>query len=165
MPAVPTALCLLRVRPLQGERRGRRMHPSVKRKLQQYYMESNCRLYSLLGRDFHWCDPEAPQALASEPHAPVEATAVVAAEASASSSSSGRRRSSSVQEEGGCTSSSGGSGAGKARSAAQGKGTVDLFEAIGVAGGRKGGIPCRLSSEGSLDGGIKSVPAPAMAAV
>ena len=55
-PALTPAPARLRV---QGERRGRRMHPSVKRKLQQYYAQANLRLYSLLGTDFSWADPEA----------------------------------------------------------------------------------------------------------
>ncbi|KAI3436813.1 hypothetical protein D9Q98_006223 [Chlorella vulgaris] len=39
---------------MQGERRGRQMHPSCKRKLQQHFAEPNQRLYALLGRDFGW---------------------------------------------------------------------------------------------------------------
>ena len=47
---------------MAGEKRGRRIHPSVRRRLQRYYQDSNQRLYALLGRDFHWCDPEAGSA-------------------------------------------------------------------------------------------------------
>ena len=47
---------------LQGERRGRRMHPSCKRKLMQHFAEPNLRLYALLGRDFKWADPEGGRA-------------------------------------------------------------------------------------------------------
>lgn len=39
---------------MQGKRRGRRMHPSVERKLRQQFLEPNRRLYALLGRDFQW---------------------------------------------------------------------------------------------------------------
>jgi hypothetical protein len=39
---------------MQGERRGRRMHPSVERKLRQHFAEPNQRLYAMLGRDFMW---------------------------------------------------------------------------------------------------------------
>jgi hypothetical protein len=46
----------------QGERKGRRMHPSVQRRLESYFLEHNMRLYALLGRDFHWADPEAGRA-------------------------------------------------------------------------------------------------------
>lgn len=35
---------------LQGDRRARRMHPNAKRRLHEYYRESNLKLYSLLGR-------------------------------------------------------------------------------------------------------------------
>ncbi|KAL3139790.1 hypothetical protein ABBQ38_004092 [Trebouxia sp. C0009 RCD-2024] len=38
--------------------RGRRMHPSVKQYLTQYFRRSNSMLYSLLGRDFQWADLE-----------------------------------------------------------------------------------------------------------
>ncbi|KAL4457893.1 hypothetical protein ABPG75_012758 [Micractinium tetrahymenae] len=44
---------------MQGERKGRRMHPSCKRKLAQYFAEPNQRLYAMLGVDFNWADPEA----------------------------------------------------------------------------------------------------------
>lgn len=44
---------------MQGERKGRRMHPSCKRKLAQYFAEPNQRLYAMLGVDFSWADPEA----------------------------------------------------------------------------------------------------------
>lgn len=47
---LPPSLC-------QGERRGRRMHPSVKRKLAAYFAEPNLRLFALLGRSFPWTDP------------------------------------------------------------------------------------------------------------
>lgn len=47
---------------MQGERKGRRMHPSVQRRLESYFLEHNMRLYALLGRDFHWADPEAGRA-------------------------------------------------------------------------------------------------------
>jgi hypothetical protein len=127
------------------------MHPSVKRKLQLYYQEPSYRLYSLLGRDFHWTDPEAAA------HGAVEAAAV-AAEASSSSS---------VGHEGGSSSrgadgSSGSSSSGTEKAERVKGAVVDLFEATGVAAGSK--VRGRVSSEGSLDGGIKAVPA-AMAAV
>ncbi|PRW56323.1 sulfotransferase [Chlorella sorokiniana] len=43
---------------MAGERKGRRMHPSVHRKLVRYFQEPNLRLYSLLGRSFGWEDTE-----------------------------------------------------------------------------------------------------------
>lgn len=44
---------------MQGERKGRKLHPSCKRKLRHYFGEHNLRLYALLGRDFRWADPES----------------------------------------------------------------------------------------------------------
>lgn len=50
------ALVRLHVLPpsLVSERRGRRMHPSVRAKLLRHFEPSNQRLYALLGRDFRW---------------------------------------------------------------------------------------------------------------
>lgn len=42
----------------EGDRRGRRMHPSVKRKLAEYFRDYNYKLYSMLGRDFGWCEED-----------------------------------------------------------------------------------------------------------
>ncbi|GMH40491.1 hypothetical protein BSKO_08395 [Bryopsis sp. KO-2023] len=39
--------------------KGRRIHPSVKERLAEYFRDSNNKLYSLLGRDFHWGDVES----------------------------------------------------------------------------------------------------------
>lgn len=38
--------------------KGRKMHPSCKRKLQELFYESNHRFYRLLGRDFKWGEPD-----------------------------------------------------------------------------------------------------------
>ena len=43
---------------LQTDYQGRRMHPSVKLYLTQYFKSSNSLLYSLLHRDFQWADLE-----------------------------------------------------------------------------------------------------------
>lgn len=42
-----------------GERRGRRMHPAVKRKLQHYFALPNQRLYAIVGKAYSWGDGAA----------------------------------------------------------------------------------------------------------
>jgi len=37
-----------------GERKGRRMHPSVRRKLQHYFAAANQRLFSIMGKEYTW---------------------------------------------------------------------------------------------------------------
>jgi hypothetical protein len=39
---------------MKTEYKGRRMHPSVKKRLKEYFAINNERLYTFLGRDFHW---------------------------------------------------------------------------------------------------------------
>lgn len=39
-----------------GERRGRRMHPAVKRKLYHYYALPNQRLFAIVGKAYSWGD-------------------------------------------------------------------------------------------------------------
>lgn len=43
----------------QGERRGRRMHPSVKRRLVSFFAAANSRLAAVTGQDWAWMDPES----------------------------------------------------------------------------------------------------------
>ncbi|KAK9823980.1 hypothetical protein WJX72_006752 [[Myrmecia] bisecta] len=43
---------------MKTDYKGRRMHPSVRQRLQEVFQDSNSRLYALLGRDFHWADVE-----------------------------------------------------------------------------------------------------------
>ncbi|GAB4823377.1 hypothetical protein N2152v2_010423 [Parachlorella kessleri] len=163
---------------MQGERRGRRMHPSVKRKLQQYYQESNYRLYALLGRDFNWCDPESRAAaaaagpaavtakIAAAAAAPpsyevaVEMPALLAAESSSASTSSSATSSSSSSHEAEERAASGA----KASLAQAAKDALRLVAEsakgnTGSSDAGKGLVLGRASSEGSLDGGIKAVPA------
>eukprot|EP00889_Picochlorum_renovo_P000394 jgi/Picre1/27424/NNA_000391.t1 len=37
-----------------GERRGRRMHPAVKKKLRQYFAIPNQKLYAIVGKAYSW---------------------------------------------------------------------------------------------------------------
>jgi hypothetical protein len=37
-----------------GDRKGRRMHPSVRRKLQHYFAAANQRLFSIMGKEYMW---------------------------------------------------------------------------------------------------------------
>ena len=156
------------------------MHPSVKRKLQQYYQESNYRLYALLGRDFNWCDQESRTAAASASVAgPAAVTAKLAAAAAAaappsyeiavemppflaaeSSDASTSSSSSSSLHEAKANTASGA----KAPMAQAAKDALRLVAeaAQGNTGGSdagKGLVRARASTEGSLDGGIKAVPA------
>jgi hypothetical protein len=43
----------------QTEYKGRRMHPSMRRHLQEIFRDSTQRLHAMLGRDLGWQDVEA----------------------------------------------------------------------------------------------------------
>ena len=42
-----------------GDRRGRRMHPAVRRKLEHYFAVPNQQLFAMVGREFAWGTSEA----------------------------------------------------------------------------------------------------------
>lgn len=43
---------------MKTEYKGRRIHPTAKSRLVEYFQESNTKLYNMLDRDFHWHDIE-----------------------------------------------------------------------------------------------------------
>ena len=51
---------------VSGDRRGRRMHPSVRRKLQHYFATHNQQLFALLGREYPTWGEWAPSSAADE---------------------------------------------------------------------------------------------------
>ena len=51
---------------VSGDRRGRRMHPSVRRKLQHYFAAANQQLFSIMGKDYISWGDWAPAVAADE---------------------------------------------------------------------------------------------------
>jgi hypothetical protein len=72
-----------------GERRGRRMHPSVRAKLDAYFKEKNEELFRIVGKEYDWCGR------ASEAASDVGESAVVVDLAGAPDEGAAARRASS----------------------------------------------------------------------
>lgn len=65
--ADPTKLPAFKPLPVvSGDRRGRRMHPAVRRKLQHYFAAPNQKLFALLGKEYPTWGEWAPSCAADE---------------------------------------------------------------------------------------------------